>query len=274
MGTDNLCVPEAVSVLAALRPAVWAEVGYHAADGRPDAVPLVPLCVHGSPLFALPYAARELAEALAASPTVSVAVTDHRLAFRGWRAVSIAARLRLQRDIDGTLFRVDLLDDELRKHPPSRLFADSLVQRRENWWFLPRLLLTVEQVEAVQDATPRGGGDDGVLFWEQGGVMRAATVAVDDWSAERVSMTPLGEGVGEASGAACLLRHDYSLDLERRVVLRLRGRADGTRLTVEQREGELALPPPPSLWARWKSARALERDCRRELAHDEAIRHV
>jgi hypothetical protein len=270
---ENRQSPTMIAGVDVLSRAVWAEVGYRATDGGVDAIPLVPLTAAGAPLFALPYAERALAEEIAASGVVCVAVTDGRLAFSGWQPTAVSGRIRLEADVAGTAFREDLLDEELRKHPPSRLLADSLVQRREHWWFLPRLLLRLDRVERTDPMTARQGGDDGVLFWGEGTELRATTVSADDWSSAEPRVLPLGGGVPPSRSRACLLRHDFSPDLERRAVLRLRGEYRDGRLLVTDRQGLLELPAPLGLWARWRRLRAFERACRRELRRAEPSGH-
>jgi hypothetical protein len=247
--------------------AVLAEVAFPGDDGALDAAVVVPLRLSDGMVLAFPYAERRLAEQLAAAPAVAVTLTEPRLAARPFRPVAAVARCRLEPDPDGSRFVHDLLHQELRKHPPSRVLADSLMARRDHWWYLPRLLVHVDPVAVVAVAARRDP-TDAVLAWSQAASVRATTVATRDWESDRVAIAVLdGSPVPPpAAPHACLLRIDVSEDLERRIVAVAGGRLDGGELRVSRRRGDPRLPPPPSLLERLRAQRALERACRRELA--------
>lgn len=251
-------------IAAAARGALLAEVGWRAPDGGWHATVLVPLTVGGAVTFALPYAQLATADALASAERVVVVCSDARLALAGWEPAAACGSVALEDDPAGERFRAELLDEELRKHPPARLLADSLLQQRENWWYLPRLLVHLRRVDATWPVAPRGGADTGVLF--ASGPRPATTVEVVTDDGNGVGLAALDGRDLPATGAAVLLRHDCSVpDLEQRTQLEQRGRLHAGILTVDEADGRLALPGP-GLLGRYRRTRAFERACRRGLA--------
>ena len=254
-------------VTAACQGAVLAEVGWRRADGSVGAVARVPLLDDGVPVLALTYDERALAEELAASRSVVLVVSDAQWALRGWEPLAIEGRAALHHDPDGEAFEATLVEDELRKHPPSRLRVDSLLQRREHWWYLGRLLLRLERRRLLPAPAARTSPEEGVLVWDAGEALAVDTVAVDAWDATTVRVGSLGGGALAAprGAAACLLRHEASPDLERRAELQLRGTLDGDRLAVTERRGAAALPAVPGWWQRLRAEKRRERDCSRAI---------
>lgn len=258
-----------MDTVQALGCSVVAEVAFVTRDGAVDAAVVHPLRHDGEVLLALPFAQRALADSLGAARSVALVSSDARLVLRGWQPVAAVGQVDVRADLDGRWFAEELLEEELRRHPPSRLLADSIMQRHEHWWYLPRLLCRVRRplwegpVAARED--PR---TTGVLAWDAAEGLRTATVEVREPHRDRVAVHGLsGHAVSGASDPACLLMHDFSVpDLEQRCALVLQGRLEGDRLTVERRRGRLELPPPPGLLRRWKALRTLSRDCRREIA--------
>lgn len=251
-------------LVAAARGALLAEVGWRAPDGGWHATVLVPLTVRGTVTFALPYAQLATADALAGAERVVVVCSDARLALAGWEPVAAWGSVEVEDDPAGRRFRAELLDEELRKHPPARLLADSLLQQRENWWYLPRLLVHLTHVDATWPVTPRGGADTGVLF--ASGPRPATTVEVVTDDGGCLDLAALDGADLPATGPAVLLRHDCSVpDLEQRAQLEQRGRLHAGTLAVEEADGRLALPGP-GLLDRYRRTRAFERACRRALA--------
>ncbi len=249
--------------------AVVAEVGWRTPEGTVRAAARTPLLYDpevGAPTLALTYDDAGLASELAAAESVVVVVSDARLVLRDWKPIVWSGQASVDADPDGDVFLWEMIDQELRKHPPSRMRADSLLQRRENWWYVARLLVRFTGLEPVGEPAARSEPDEGVLVWhgEQG--VRADTVAVDDWAADRVRMRTLaGESAAERVGPAALLRHDFSDDFDRRAHLLLTGRVDGGTLEVAQREGSADLPPVPTWWQRLRAAKHLERACTRGI---------
>jgi hypothetical protein len=242
-----------------------AEVGYRTATGLPHAAVLVPLVHDDAVTFALPYAHRPLAEAMAAAGSVTVVCSDARLGRADWQPLAASGPVELEADPEGTVFRADLLDQELRKHPPARLLADSLMLQREHWWYLPRLIVRLRRIDAVWAVTPRTAPEHGVLFWDAG-TLHADTVDATEQADLVLRVTSLGGRALPPAGPACLLRHDCSIpDLEQRSQLVQQGLIDGDTLRIEHEQGALPLPPAQGVLARYRQARAFERACRRAL---------
>lgn len=246
---------------AAARAAV-ALVGWRDASRRLQAHALVPLVAGRRLVFALPYTEAALADALAAAPGAAVVVmSDPRLA-PPFASVAGRGRVTVAADPRGERFEAELLAQQLRKHPPSRVLLDSPLLRREHWWYLPRLLVGLEP-DATWPVEPLGG-DTGTLLWDEAGGLAAATVAVDGW--DRDDVTLRGSGDVPDAAEALLVSHDFAVpDRERTATLLLRGAVSGGRLSVIERVGERHLPRPPGLLARIRRQRDLERRCRSAL---------
>lgn len=254
----------------------WAVVG---ADGRPRVDVVTPLWHDDDVWLALPYSRRDLALASAAAGRASLALTDARHAAPGTSGALVQGSVELVEDPAGARFELGLLEQQLRKHAPSRALADSVILRREHWWFVPRLLLHlhVESVSALPARPdPRAA---------------AVLVVVPDGAGARlapdVSVVELPEQVGlplpvtAPDGDAVLVSHDASDDLERAVELRVPGHCSSGRFvpdaaptgTPTTPAGLPVLPPlpgPPSLLTRWSRQRALRKACEaglREAGH-------
>ncbi|MCP2252155.1 hypothetical protein LY13_000894 [Prauserella aidingensis] len=163
----------------AWRRAVTAELCWTNPDGTPAAIAVTPV-VRGAgsavPTLcaALPYARADEVAGLREADAAVFAVTDSRslpgdagvpeaagTGFAGSAdgapvrtGVAASAAVRIVDDLDGELFTDELLDQELVKYPPSRALADSVLLRRENWWWLPRIV--VELTGPAADAGSAG----------------------------------------------------------------------------------------------------------------------
>ncbi|WP_346622813.1 hypothetical protein [Blastococcus montanus] len=234
-----------------------AELLWRTPEGPPAAIGVVPLVLGGKPTVALPWAQVATARAAAASDAAALVLSDPRLTGSRWAPLVATGRLTLVEDGDGELFSEELLDQELRKHPPSRALADSHMLRREHWWYLPRLVLVLEPVDVV----PGGRRDDpadAVLGVDDGG-LHVRTVRVPDWSADPL---PVLDGPPEAAGPAVLIGQELSVpDVERWTVHTTTGRYSGGRLTEVRPAATRELEPVPGLLARMRRQRVLERTC-------------
>lgn len=77
--------------------------------------------------------------------------------------VSATGPVRVEWDLTGERFIDHLLPQEVAKHPPTRLRSDSLMARRENWWWLPRALVTLTDTTRVCSLPARRSADDALL---------------------------------------------------------------------------------------------------------------
>ncbi|WP_344691586.1 hypothetical protein [Blastococcus jejuensis] len=233
-----------------------AELLWRDANGPPAAVGVVPLVLGDRPAVALPWAQVDVARAAAASDTAALVLSDPRLTGSAWRPMVATGRPTLVEDGDGSLFTERLLDQELRKHPPSRALADSHMLRRENWWYLPRLILLLDDVRVAAGGR-RDSPLDAVLGVEDEG-LHVRTVRVTDWAASPLELHG-GPAVG---GPAVLVGQEISVpDVEQWTVHTTAGRyADGS-FSVTRPAPTRALEARPGVLARVRRQRALERAC-------------
>jgi len=240
---------------AAVGELVWA------LDGRVGAMPVVPLRLGDAVAVAMPYAGADRLRPVGAASSVALVLSEPRLSGQAWRPLAVRGRPSLRDDVSGEVFEAELLTQELRKHPPSRALADSLLLRHENWWYLPRLLLTFQPVDVVPVEPRQSPQGQAVLAVADaaGGLANVSTVDVADWT-----QRPLRLPVTHLEGPATLVTHDFSEpDLERWVPHVLTGRLAGGSLRVTS--GPLG--PPPALRGlglreRIRRHRDLERGCR------------
>ena len=193
----------------------------------------------------------------------ALVLSEPRLTGQAWEPLVVHARTTLVEDGDGELFRSQLLEQEVRKHPPSRALVDSPLLRREHWWYLPRLVLLLEPVSAHR--TPvREGPDDAVLAVDDGG-LHVGVVRVEDWSRDPLELTG---GPAERRGPAALVGQEVAVpDVERWSVHRTTGTYAAGRLSVTPPVPDRRLEPVPGLRARVRRQRTLERACVRALRH-------
>lgn len=254
-----------------VRAASVGEFAWLGLDGRPDAVPVTPLLLAEQPVLAFPYAHADLARAVAAAPSVVLVLSDPRMTATGWRPLALRGRPRLVEDHDGAIFTEQLLQEELRKYPPARVLIDSPLLRRENWWYVPRLLVLLD-VTASHEVAARSADRDGVLCVAADDGLTASTVRITDDDAaahpggpEQLRVTGL-TGQVLPDGAAALLEHDFSVpDLERWTAWLTRGHLAGGVLRIDERPDRSTLEPPLTLRQRLRRQRELERACRRAL---------
>lgn len=249
----------------AIRAAAIGELAWLDPTGRPDAHPVTPLLLGDEPAVAYPYADLELARRVAAAPAVTLVLSDDRMTGRGWRPAAVTGRPRLVEDRDGAIFTDQLLDQELRKYPPARTLIDSVLLRREHWWYVPRLIVALE-VTAVAPVGTRRDGTGELLSVADQGRLYVDTVSRHDDGPRHLRLASLA-GRSLATGPAVLLGHDFAVpDLERWTPWTTRGwsAADGL-FTVEERPDRTTLGPPLGLRHRLRRHRELSRACRRAL---------
>jgi hypothetical protein len=247
-----------------VRVASVAELSWVARTGRPDALPVTPLLLGEQPALAYPYAYAGLAREIAAAPAIALTLSDPRMTGAGWRAMTATGHASLVEDPDGEIFRTRLLREELRKHPPSRTLADSLMLQREHWWFLPRLIIVMDLGPAMP-VEPRVNGESQVLSVWDGDLLHVDTVRTSDSGADLLKLTSLS-GRPPLDGPAALLGHDFSVpDLERWTPWLTRGTVAGDVLSVTEWPERTTLEPSLSLRQRYRRHRDLEKACRANI---------
>lgn len=244
-----------------------AELAYTGSDGVPRLEALTPLLLEKAPVFALPYAREDLVHRLEEDPRVSLTFSDSRLAYVGWSPLTVEGRMEVIPDPEGDLFLDKLLYWELRQFPPSRELIGNLVLRRDNWWYVSRLILRFTETGTPRPVTRRTKLDHGVLAWKDAGGIFSDTVRVDGWDAEHPAVRSLSPDGSLPDGVpAALLYHDFSVpDMEQRTSLHLSGHLENGRLSVAYRLGSRELARRPGIIARWRAQKELERRCKAGL---------
>ena len=229
------------------------------AAGRPRARGVVPLVRGDLPVLAFTYAVEDLAREVAGSRVVTLSLTEPRSTGAAFRPLALTGRPRLVEDPSGDLFATELLPQELRRYPPSRLLADSPLLQREHWWYLPRLLVEID-VDAVVPVPPREDPARDhllVVAGSEGPVVRVARLA-----AGGAPVVSLAAQDPPPPGPAVLFGQDASFpDLEQWAQWSYRGRWDGAGLQVEEAPARTGLGRPPGLLRRWRRHRDFERRC-------------
>lgn len=255
------------------------ELAWLERDGAPAAAPVLPLVLGDGVVLALTFDRVGLAHRLAESSRVTMVLRDPRGTGSGFEPAAWRAVPRLEIDPSGLVYQDHLITQELRRYPPSRTLVDSPMLCRENWWYLPRLILHLDDVTALEPAPARRTDHrDHLLVGVSDGIPAVATVRL-----ERPTPGPgpvqMEETGGEPPmpGPAVLFAQDASYpDLERWVGWSWHGVLDVTEdrdrlvLDVDAGPDHVGLPPAPGLRRRWRTHRDLERRCRRALAAHEA----
>jgi hypothetical protein len=254
-------------VLRSADLAAVAEVSYIDPAGVPRAVALVPLRLDNDICFALPYSQAGLAQEIGRSPQALVSFTDSRLAYKGWRALLSSGKTQVSPDPEGELFVEHLLEQELRKHPPSRRLIDTFLMRRDYWWYVPRLIVRFYPEGPSRPLARRQTLDSALLVWSIDGRLDLDLVQVDDWDAGEIGLQSMTDRNVEAiSGDAVLFFHNFEVPERDRVAqFSAWGRLDRGRLTVTSRQGTRDLGRPATVRERLRSLRELERLCRAGL---------
>lgn len=237
------------------------EVGWLGPDGTPRAAGVLPLLRDATPVLALTFDRVDLAVSLSGADAVDLLVREPRNTGAGWRPAGWRCRTRLVEDLEGDIYRDELVLEELRRYPPARRYADSPLLMREHWWFLPRLVVVLEPVAALPSPTVRGDEDDLLLVTAgphevvTSGVRRTAERLVRSWG-------PVpGPGTGEVLGQDATFPDLERWDTWTRPV---DVRSDGVVVSEP-------LPDPgpvrvPGLRERWRAERRFAAGCRRGLA--------
>lgn len=248
------------------RGALAGELVWVTATGQVGGVAVVPLERNGMPCVALPYASAAAVETLRSATRAAFVVSDGRSSTR--TGAVITGPVRVFDDLDGATFGTDLLPGELVKHPPSRVLVDSTLLRRENWWWIPRIIVLLTAVDGTYELPRRTDPAlEGVLAYDDGRRLRVdvVTAADGEWGTPRLGLHTHGGAQLRGSGEpAVIIGHDYSMpDFERWETWTIRGVLRGKELLVADRAGEPgALLRPLGLRDRIRRQRTLERACR------------
>jgi hypothetical protein len=227
--------------------------------GEPRARGVVALVRDERPALAFTYADEALAREVAGAGTLTLTLTEPRSTGSGFTPLAVTGRPRLVEDPAGDLFVSDLVVQELRRYPPSRVYADSPLLMREHWWYLPRLLVELE-VEGVAPMAPLDEGHDHTLVVADGSRPVVRTAGVASRAEARLQLDVQGGPVG--AGSAVLFGQDASFpDLELWAQWRYTGSWDAGTLLVEEAPARTGLGPPPGLVQRWRRQRDLQRRC-------------
>lgn len=253
---------DAIDPETLVRASSLAELCWLAPDGTPRVRGVVPLVLEGRPVVAFLYADHEVAREAAASAQVVLVAAEPRSTGTGFVPTMLHGRPTLREDPEGDLYVGDLVVQELRRFPPARVFADSPLLMRENWWYLPRLVLDLD-VEAAAPTTAREAPYDHLLAVAHDGalVVRAAG-RVGEAGQEGSAVEVAVDGTPAPPGPAVLFGQDASFpDLERWSQWRWHGSWDGSGLVVSEAPASTGLGPAPGLVQRWRRQRDLERRC-------------
>lgn len=243
-----------------------AELCWLDAAGSPQVRGVVPLVREGRPALAFLYADESVARSVAGAGAGqgALVLAETRSTASGFAPTVLRGTPRLVEDPEGDLYLSDLVVQELRRYPPSRVFADSPLLMRENWWWLPRLIVEID-VEALEPATARSSPYDLVLVVaaEDRLVVRAAGLGVHPGDQAGDTLVLDLDGTPPPPGPAVLFGQDASFpDLEQWSQWQWRGHWDGAGLQVTEAPGRTGLGRTPGLLQRWRRQRELERRCR------------
>lgn len=229
----------------------------------PEVRGVLPLVRDGRPTVAFTYADEQVARQVAGAGRVALALTETRSTRRHFRPVLLEGRPRLVEDPTGDLFVAGLVEQELHRYPPSRVYADSPLLMREHWWYLPRLLVEVE-VDSVTPVGPRTADMDRLLVVAHTGAPVVRTAGVRTWAGDRLDLDT--DGAPVPPGPAVVFGQDATFpDLEQWEQWHYRGHWHGAWFTVTEAPAYEGLGEPPGLMQRWRRQRDLQRRCVRSI---------
>lgn len=209
-------------MVTAWRRASTAELVWTAPHGA-HGTPIVPLVwpEDHAPCAAVPLSRLDEVESIAGQATLSVHTSDPIS-----RTLVASGRVDVRLDLTGEEFVEHLLAQEAVKHPPTRLRADSIMARRENWWWLPRVLITLTGPAQVRELPARTDAQDALLVRQHtdpSGRDEApflTVVTAAGWpkpgEADRIELWPrCGAALGGSGESGFVFGHRHSPDFER-----------------------------------------------------------
>ncbi|WP_016696731.1 hypothetical protein [Actinoalloteichus spitiensis] len=255
----------------------WARAGtgelcWLGASG-PTGAAVIPLSREGRPCVALPLS--RLAEADDLTGRRVAFCVPGRLGQEGAPAPGVVAvgPVRVEHDLEGARYVEHLLHQEMVKYPPTRLRADSLLSRRENWWWVARVIVTIDGTPEIRELPPRRDERDALLVREadaEARTPRVDVVSAEDWAVGPGGELALAADEGRPPGAgepAFAFGHHHSPDYERWERWHRAGPLVGNRLRVEHAAGAPAASVRPfGILGRFQGHRTLARECRAGVA--------
>lgn len=231
-------------MITAWSRAVTGEILWQTARGA-HGMPIVPLTwpEERTPCAAVPLSQLDEVDSLPDRAAFAVHTVD-----TPPKTLVATGRVVLRWDLSGAEFIEHLLPQELAKHPPTRLRADSLMARQENWWWVPRALITLTEITRVDTLPSRTHPEDALLIRQPRGdsddpvAPRTTVVTAARWpdpgQESRVELWPRDGAALEGDGeAAFVLGHRHSPDFERWERWYRSGTVDGEILHVRAGDG-------------------------------------
>lgn len=249
------------------RGASLAAITWSTPEGVPDAASVFPLSENGVPFLALPYARLELARALDASAQVVLAVNTSAADADAPR-IMVRGRAEVIDDPKGDRFHDGgMIEMELAKYPASRRRLDSLLLRREHWWFLPRLLVRIAGLADPRTLPP---GDALLVTGGASLDVRSCHLEQRDPLVLRTDARPADSPPADPFPAgprpAVVLEHGGDLPaLERPWERRWRGTLVEDRFETDTVTGDGPQDRPLTLRQRMRAEKQLERACKAGL---------
>lgn len=230
-------------------------------DG-PTGVPVVPL-LGEHPCVALPLALLPEVDSLLNRAAFCLSAP----AGENEPTLVATGRVRVHLDPEGREFGGDLVEQEVFKHPPSRLRVGSLMARRDNWWWMARAIVTMVDIDRVHEIPARTRAGDALLVRERDSDVRVDVVTARDWSAGAGSSVELwsrdGADVDGHGEEALVFSHQASPDFERWERWSRYGTLTGQELAITEADGGPDPDPRPfGLVERYRNHREVVRACR------------
>jgi hypothetical protein len=244
------------------RRAPLAAITWSTPEGVPDAASVFPLSENGVPFLALSYARLELARALEASAQVVLAVPAS-AADADAPPIVVRGHAEVIDDPKGDRFHDSgMIEMELAKYPASRRRLDSLLLRREHWWFLPRLLV---RIGGLTDARTLPPGDALLVTGGASLEVRSCRLEQRDPLVLRADPHP-ADPRPAGPRPAVVLEHGGDLPaLERPWERRWRGTLVEERFETDTVTGDVPQDRPLTLRQRMRAEKQLERACKAGL---------
>ena len=238
-----------------------AEVAWVDGAGRPRAAGVLPLLRQGRPVLAFTFDRAALATELAGAPIVDLLVREPRNTGTTWRPAAWRCSSRLVEDVAGDLYAAELMLQELRRYPPSRRYADSPLLCREHWWYLPRLVVDLEPLAALDPPARRERAEDALLVTVSEGGPRVSGAVAEP------AKTAATWGPEPRSGPGLLFGQDASFpDLEVWHTWQHPVAVTADGLITDGPLPEPTVGPLPGIRERWRHERSFAAACRRGLA--------